>query len=106
MEYLLILTNSDDMGVLESIAYELLTQKLAACVNIIPSVKSLYRWEGQIESACEHQALIKAPGQNFPTIEQTIKKLHNYDVPEIIATNITNGSKEYLTWLQENSLLQ
>jgi periplasmic divalent cation tolerance protein len=83
----------------ERIARQLVSDKLAACVNILPGVKSIYQWQGQIETAQEHLLLIKSPQVRFAAIDAAIKALHPYQLPEIIAVTIENGSAEYLKWI-------
>ena len=82
----------------EAIARTLLNEKLAACVNIFP-IDSWYRWEGKIESGKEYQLIIKSDLNSFDSLADKIKRLHDYEVPEIIAIPIVAGSKSYLNWL-------
>ncbi len=81
------------------IAQRLISDKLAACVNILPGVSSVYEWQGQIETAQEHLLLIKSPKARYAAIEAAIKALHPYELPEIIAVTIESGSAEYLQWI-------
>ena len=84
-----------------SIASALVDGRLAACVNILPAVRSVYRWNGQIESAEEVLLLIKTIQERFAALRDRIAQLHSYDTPEIIAVSIIDGSEKYLSWLQE-----
>lgn len=95
----LILCTCPNAEVAEQIARTLLTQRLAACVNILPAVRSLYRWQGEIEAAQEHLLLIKSQSGSYSAVEIAIKALHPYDVPEIIAVPIERGSSDYLQWI-------
>jgi periplasmic divalent cation tolerance protein len=95
----LIYCTCPDMPSAQRIAQHLITEKLAACVNILPGVHSVYEWQGQIESAQEHLLLIKSPQQHYAAIEAAIKQLHPYQLPEIVAVSIERGSDEYLTWI-------
>jgi periplasmic divalent cation tolerance protein len=84
-----------------NIARDLVESKLAACVNIFP-ISSIYSWEGKINTEQEWQLTIKTKLTYFPELEATIKKLHSYQVPEIIALPIVAGSETYLSWISEN----
>jgi periplasmic divalent cation tolerance protein len=95
----IILCTCPDNATAEKIAHLLVTDKLAACVNILPGVTSIYRWHEQIETAQEHLLLIKANKTRYQAIEKTIKKYHPYELPEIIAVPIDNGLPEYLHWI-------
>ena len=101
MENLLILTNCPDEAVANAIALAVVEEGLAACVNLLPRVQSIYRWQGAVESASEVPLLIKASAANYPALEQRIAELHPYELPEIIALPITRGLPAYLNWLAE-----
>ncbi len=81
------------------IAELLVNARKAACVNIVPRVNSLFRWEGKIESARESLLLVKTRASLLPEIIALVKQAHSYEVPEIIALPIIDGSREYLKWL-------
>lgn len=100
MENLLILTNCPDEAVANAIALAVVEEGLAACVNLLPRVQSIYHWQGAVESASEVPLLIKATAANYPALEQRIAELHPYELPEIIALPITRGLPAYLNWLQ------
>lgn len=91
-----------DKTVAIEIAEKLLGAKLAACVNIMPAGMSIYRWKGNIETAEEVILLIKTHEDKYPQVETMIQKLHPYELPEIVAVPIVNGSSDYLGWLSEN----
>lgn len=97
--YHLILCTCPDKLTAETLARLLVEQQLAACVNILPSVTSVYRWQNAIEQADEVLLLIKANASLYAELEQTIKANHPYDVPEIIALNIEQGLPDYLQWI-------
>ena len=99
MPALLILTNCPDEACANAIALALVEEKLAACVNLLPRVQSIYRWQGAVESASEIPLLIKSTAANYPAVEARIGELHPYEVPEIIALPITQGLPAYLNWL-------
>ncbi len=94
---ILITASSPDEG--RKIAGGLVERRLCACVNMLPGIRSLYRWEGEVQDEEEVLLLCKAPERNFDRIEQAVEELHSYDVPEIIALPITRGSTRYLDWV-------
>jgi periplasmic divalent cation tolerance protein len=83
------------------IAHILVKRRLAACVNILPRVQSIYRWKGEIESAQEWLLLIKTRADKFPAVRDALGELHSYEVPECIVLEIEDGSLPYLQWLDE-----
>ena len=84
-----------------TIANSLVEARLAACVNVLPPVQSIYRWQGKVETAQEVLLLIKTTQERFPAIRDRIKQLHSYDTPEIIGMPIVDGSEKYLAWLRD-----
>lgn len=100
---LVVLTNCPNEAVAERIALALVEQGLAACVNRMPPVHSTYRWQGKIERADEVPLLIKTTRERYGEVEQAIRHLHPYNVPEIIALTITSGSAAYLRWIEEQT---
>ena len=103
MDYAFILTtvSTEEEGHL--IANELVKNKLAACVNIVPKVHSVYEWENTIQNETEVLLMIKTTKAREKDIYQTVQSLHSYDTPELITLPIDNGSDTYLHWL-ENSV--
>ena len=99
METLLILTNCPDEESANAIALALVESKLAACVNILPRMQSIYRWQGVVESATEIPLFIKSTVTNYPALEAAIRERHPYDLPEIIALPIQAGLPAYLNWV-------
>jgi periplasmic divalent cation tolerance protein len=97
--HLLVITNCPDAALAERMARTLVEERLAACVNVLPAMRSLYRWQGQVDSAEEFPLLIKARRADYPALEARIRGLHPYDVPEVIATPIVSGLPEYLGWI-------
>jgi periplasmic divalent cation tolerance protein len=83
------------------IARGLVEERLAACVNILPSVRSIYRWNDAVEDAREHLLLIKSTAERLPALRDRIIALHSYETPEVIAIPIVAGSEKYLSWLRE-----
>ncbi len=85
----------------ESIARSLVEKRLAACVQIVDPIRSIYRWQGKIEEETEVLLLLKSRRDLLPSIAGLLDELHPYDVPELIATPIVGGSTAYLSWLEE-----
>ncbi len=81
------------------LAETLVLARLAACVQILPEMESVYWWEGNVERQPEHLLLVKTTRENFPALEQTVRSLHSYKTPEIIALPVTDASAPYLEWL-------
>jgi periplasmic divalent cation tolerance protein len=88
-----------DRETAEQLGYRLINEKLAACVNIIPGVFSIYPWQGKIETAEEHLLLIKTQERLYPQLASCIRNYHPYDVPEIVAVAIAQADPEYLQWI-------
>lgn len=95
----IVLTTCPDEACARHIGQALVDESLAACVNILPSVHSIYRWKGQTETASEVLLVIKAPAARFPAIRDKLQSLHPYELPEIIAVPIADGLPDYLAWL-------
>jgi len=99
MEPLLILTNLPDVASAEKLAHALIENRAAACVNVLAACRSIYRWEGAVETTVEIPLLIKTTRAAYPLVEALVRAHHPYDVPELIATPITDGLPAYLDWL-------
>jgi periplasmic divalent cation tolerance protein len=98
---LLVLTTAGSMEEARKIAQALVERRLAACVNIIPRVQSVYRWEGKVEQAEEYFLLIKTTKFREEEVGTAIRELHSYQLPECIAIPIESGSAGYLKWLSD-----
>ncbi len=100
-EVLLVLSTFPDAATARRIARQLVEAKCAACVNILPALESIYRWEGKVEEAKETLVLIKTTTDRFAALQDSLRQLHPYDVPEIIALPVDRGLPEYLRWVGE-----
>lgn len=98
-EYIQVLTSIDSREGAEKIAQTLVERRLAACVQIIGPITSIYRWRGAIEKAQEWLCLIKSRTELYQEIEAAIRAAHPYEVPEILATPVTAANEKYLAWL-------
>jgi periplasmic divalent cation tolerance protein len=95
----IVLTACPDPESAGRLARVLVEERLAACVNILPPMRSIYRWKGRVEDAGEQLLVIKSSVAQFPAIRDRIRNLHPYELPEIIAVPIADGLPEYLAWL-------
>lgn len=100
MNYKFILSTCPDLPTAHTIAEGLVERKLAACVNIIPSIVSIYQWQGKVEQSQETQLFIKSCETKVAEISSYIESVHPFDVPEVIALDISSGSEKYLNWLK------
>jgi len=96
---IVVLTACDSEKQAEKLAHTLVDQHLAACVNILPKGRSIYRWEGKIEDSTEWLLLIKSRRDLFTTLRAEIQRVHSYEVPEVVAIPVVDGSEAYLGWL-------
>jgi periplasmic divalent cation tolerance protein len=96
---ILVLTTFPEQAQAEALARELLTARLAACIQIGATVQSLYHWRGQIETAREVPLSIKTRAALYPRVEETIRRRHPYELPEIVAVPISCGLPAYLEWI-------
>lgn len=87
---------------LQAIGGSLVEERLAACVNILPGVKSIYRWEGAVEESDEALAIVKTTVARLPGLEARVAELHPYELPEILAVEPDGGSIAYLNWIRES----
>lgn len=98
-QVLLVMTNLPDAQSAHTLARQLVQQKLVACVNCLPGVRSVYRWQGAVEEADEVSLLMKTTQARYAGLEQAIRAAHPYDLPEIIAIPIAAGLPAYLQWV-------
>ena len=94
-----VLTTMDELEKAKQMARELVELRLAACVNLIERVHSIYRWEDGVETANEVLLMIKTSADRVPALKEAVARLHSYQVPEVIVLEISDGSAEYLAWL-------
>ena len=99
---ILVLTTCAAEADAERLARALLDARLAACVNVIPGVRSFYHWKGDIESAAEFMLIVKTSRDLFPALCVEVEKLHPYEVPELLALPVLAGAENYMSWLQAN----
>jgi periplasmic divalent cation tolerance protein len=102
----LVLTTTSSLEEAKEIAHVLVERHLAACVNIIPRIESVYRWEGKVEEAQEYLLLVKTTQEVFGRLRDALHELHSYDVPECIAIPVEDGSVPYLNWIDESVTLK
>jgi periplasmic divalent cation tolerance protein len=100
-EYIQVLTTLESRDDAEKIARVLVEKRIAACVQIMGPLTSFFQWQGKLDSAEEYLCVIKSRSDLFQEMETIIKSMHPYEVPEILATPITKGNKDYLSWLAE-----
>lgn len=84
------------------VAQQLVERSLAACVNVLGPIESIYRWQGKVETAGEFLLLIKTTAERFPDLRDALVALHSYEVPECIAIDVADGSAAYLAWLADS----
>ncbi|MCE9581336.1 MAG: divalent-cation tolerance protein CutA [Planctomycetes bacterium] len=103
-EFSVVLMTAPDAACADRIARVLVDERLAACVNILPEARSVYRWEGKVEEARELLLVAKTRAGLFPALEARVRALHPHKVPEIIAIPLTDGSRPYLSWVDASVL--
>ncbi len=101
IDYIVVLITVPDGDTAQNIANRLVEEKLAACVNIVKDINSIYYWKGNIENDEEHLLIVKTKIELFDRLTDLIKSIHPYTVPEIIALPIISGSESYLRWIDE-----
>jgi periplasmic divalent cation tolerance protein len=100
--HIVVLITASSMPEAQTIGRALIEKRGAACVNIVPGLRSLFRWQGAIEDQEETLMLVKSRAEYLPIIVETVKELHSYSVPEVIALPILGGSSDYLAWIDES----
>ena len=102
-QFVIVLTTLPVEGDVETLAAQLVDERLAACVNILPAMRSVYRWKNAVERADERQLVIKTSRARVTALEARLRALHPYDVPEFVVLPVDSGSADYLSWLAENT---
>lgn len=102
-EVLLVITNLPDRAAAERVAEALVTEGVAACVNILAACTSVYRWQGKIEHSEEIPLLIKTSRAAYPRLQDALRLLHPYELPELLAVPVTAGLPAYLAWVEEET---
>ncbi len=102
-EFIIVYVTAPTEEEARKIARALIDNKLAACVNIVREMRSIYRWQGKIEDEAEVLMIVKTRRGHFRRLKETVKQLHSYSVPEIIAIPVVEGSEDYLEWLREET---
>ncbi len=100
---LVVLCTCPSQEVAEALAGELVEARHAACINIVPEITSVYRWQGAVQQDSEALLIIKTTRDAFPALQEALKQGHPYELPEVIAVPVANGSPEYLAWLNASS---
>ncbi len=102
MNEIVILSTTDTPELARQIATAIVEAGEAACVNIVPGIRSIYRWEGKVQDEGEYLLLIKSVSEKFEAIRSRIRQLHTYKTPEVIAVSVAAGDPDYLSWLHSS----
>jgi uncharacterized protein involved in tolerance to divalent cations len=101
-DYIVVFITAPNAAEAERIAGALVEERLAACVNVLPECRSIYRWEGALQQDQEVLMIVKSSRRAFGALEKRVVELHSYDVPEVIAVNLTDISPGYLSFLEDS----
>jgi len=101
--FAVVMVTAPDMDLARRLAKAGLEAKLAACVNIVPAIESIYWWEGKLESSNEALVIFKTRQEMLPKLERIVGDVHSYDTPEFVALPLIAGSRKYLAWIEENT---
>lgn len=102
-DVVIVITHLPDRETATRLAHDLVEMRLAACVNVLPECASVYRWRGAIENAREVPVLIKTQAARYGELEAAIRKLHPYELPEIVAVPVVRGFDDYLRWVADET---
>jgi periplasmic divalent cation tolerance protein len=101
-QFRIVLTTASSHDEAKRIAKALVEGRLAACVNLVGGVESIYRWQGEVEEAAEVLLLIKTNVEKLEAVETAVRRLHSYEVPEFLIFEVNGGSAAYLKWLDDS----
>ena len=101
-QFRIVLTTASSREEAKRIAKALVEERLAACVNVVHGVESIYRWQGEVEEAAEVLLLIKTNVEKIEALETAVRRLHSYEVPEFLIFEVNGGSAAYLKWLDDS----
>jgi periplasmic divalent cation tolerance protein len=102
-EILVLLSTCPDAATAERIARDLVADSLAACVNVVPGVRSIYRWNGAVQADEEALMILKTTVERLPAVRERLLALHPYDLPEIVALSVADGHHPYLQWVADST---
>ena len=96
---LVVLVTGPDRKTMSDLGHTVVSERLAACVNVLGDVRSIYRWEGKVEEESEALAMFKTSPDRLPELEARVRALHPYEEPEFLALNVASGSRSYMDWI-------
>lgn len=102
-DYVIVMTTLPADADVATFAHTLVETRLAACVNVLPGMESVYRWEGRVEQERERQLVIKTSRHRLPALWDRVREIHPYDVPEFVVLPIVDGNDAYLRWVGEST---
>ena len=100
---MIVYSTTPSAEVAKTISSQLVENRLAACVNMVPGIKSIYWWDGKVNEDQEHMLIIKTRAELLEELTESIKKLHPYDTPEVIAQPVVGGSSDYISWITSST---
>lgn len=100
-DIIVVFTTMNSEKEAKKLAYLLVEEKLAACVNLVPKIKSFYEWDGEVHNETEHLLIIKAPRSKVDRLRSFIDKVHPYEVPEFVALNVEESLPDYMQWVKD-----
>ncbi len=101
-DVILVLSTTSSEKETIAIAQSLISHELAACVNVVPAIRSIYRWKGKIWDEVENMVFIKTTSEHLEEVKRTIKEINSYELPEVLALKIDDGEKNVLNWIMSS----